>query len=196
VRIGHLAFLLALSSPLAAQEGAERTWTLGAGLGGASAPHIAVAIGSAVSTAFTFGFYEASDISSSGARTLQLSTWHRRNGFTLSVSNEVITSRISTDGDPETEGSQRFEVIALLLGYGRRWFDHPHARIWSEVAVGGATENHQIQFDGDDPSSDTYLGGAVQLDLVGVSVGGALQGWFTLGFGFRGTGAIGASYTF
>jgi hypothetical protein len=196
VRFRHLAFLLALSSPLAAQEGPSRTWTFGAGLGGASAPHIAVAIGSAVTTAFTFGLYEASEISSSGARTVQLSTWHRKNGFTLSVSNEVITSRISTDGDPETEGSQRFEVIALLLGYGHRWYDHPNVKVWSEIAAGGATENHQLHFDGDDPSSDTYVGGAVQFDLIGVSVGGALQGWFTLGFGFRGTGAIGASYTF
>jgi hypothetical protein len=188
--------ILALATPLAAQESTPRTWTLSGGLGGASAPHIAVAIGSAASTAFTFGFYEASQISSTGVRSVQLSTWHRRNGWTLSVSNEVITSRFSDDGDDATEGSQRFEVISLLLGYGRRWYDHPHAKVWSEIAVGGATEAAQIQFDGDDPTSDTYLGGALQIDLVGVSVGGALQGWFTLGFGFRGLGALGASYTF
>lgn len=191
-----LALSIVLAAPLAAQEGSPRTWTLSGGLGGASAPHIAVAIGSAASTAFTFGLYEASDIRSTGTRSIQLSTYKHKNGWTLSASNEVIISRFSNDGDAATEGDQRFEVTTLLVGYARRWYDHPHAKVWSEIALGAASEVQEVQFDGDDPSSDTYVGGAGQLDLIGVSVGGALQGWFTLGFGFRGLGALGASYTF
>ncbi|MDP9144004.1 MAG: hypothetical protein M3N43_04810 [Actinomycetota bacterium] len=174
---------------------AQVRWQVDASVGGGSVPVISTALANVFTSGFSFGTYESGPTRSDGAMGVRIVRVRDRHGFGVSYTHEVIRNQVwLEDADPTPDGDQVITAQSLILESFLIWDAVGTVRASSGIAFGPALLTDRVTIEGDSEEADK-LAFAHQVDAITLSIGGRLRGWTSLGFGYRGIGAVGVAYT-
>ena len=158
--------------------------------GQGSYTQLAMAVGGALGTAFTFGAARLEDLSSTGAIGVEYHRYVHRSiavggvlGYEGGTMKFAPMSGTDENGDPvhdsgASPGSDNFTFIHFMLSVAFKWFSLPNVSMYSRVALGamlgisGGTSNISFAF---------------QASPVAIDFGGTMiRGFFEAGFGCQG----------
>lgn len=171
--------------------------------GGITLPDIAMSLGGAFATVFTFGLGKMSDMSFSGAFEAEyLHYVTPRIAVGAAAGYEHITMTMDTYNGKDENGNSQYapgkkdhiSFIHLMPEIKASWFYTPRVSMYSKAAIGVA-----VSTDADESvkeSVDNFCW-ALQLTPIGIDFGGrSFRGFAELGGGFQGLLVGGLRYSF
>ena len=153
--------------------------------GALSHVHIGSALGGALGVAFTFGFVDLEELSSTGAFSVEYRRYLHRNVAVGAVfAYEGCTLRFSGNA-----GTGRYSYLSLMPSVTVKWFSRPHVSMYSKAAVGVMLALT--------PDSSVKPMLSAHLSSVGVDFGGRnVRGFAEAGFGSLGLLSGGLRFCF
>lgn len=153
--------------------------------GALSHVHIGSALGGALGVAFTLGFVDLEELSSTGAFSVEYRRYLHRNVAVGGVfAYEGCSLRFSGNA-----GTGRYSYLSLMPSVTVKWFSRPHVSMYSKAAVGVMLALT--------PDSSVRPLLSAHLSSVGVDFGGrTLRGFFEAGFGSLGLLSGGLRFCF